>query len=263
MTDLRRVSGPSSRFDRQAGRIIVIAVVAIVIAIVKPWGTSVRPSAFPATSPRPTASPSPPAAVRPPMYDFLTFRDQRDRSRRWELRAGRQPRVVLLRDAHRHGRPRRQRRPRARSAPTSDPDATASSVPGPGGVPKSWPTIHIPVGSDLDLLGLNRPLGYDIEIAALVRLADDGTERPVEFRIGRSSVAGTLHDRRVPAAGSAEGMEPWPPGHYRLDVVIDPGRVARSVEGSSSTPAQPDAVGDQRSAVVGVGPRLTGALTSP
>jgi hypothetical protein len=252
MTDLRRVSGPSSRFDRQAGRIIVIAVVAIVIAIVKPWGTSVRPSAFPATSPRPTASPSPPAAVRPPMYDFLTFGTNEPQPA-WELwPAGNLASFYFAMRIDMEAKAAEA--PEDSSAPTPIPIATASSVPGPGGVPKSWPTIHIPVGSDLDLLGLNRPIGYDIEIAALVRLADDGTERPVEFRIGRSSWPEHFTTVGFPAAGSAEGMEPWPPGHYRLDVVIDPGRVARSVEIIIDTPRPTPSASASASASVPASP---------
>ena len=43
MTELRKVSGPGSGFDRHVGRIIAVVVAAIVIAIVKPWGGPAAP----------------------------------------------------------------------------------------------------------------------------------------------------------------------------------------------------------------------------
>jgi hypothetical protein len=45
MTELRKVSGPGSGFDRHVGRIIAVVVTAIVIAIVKPWGGPAAPAA--------------------------------------------------------------------------------------------------------------------------------------------------------------------------------------------------------------------------
>src|SRR6188508_2603352 len=74
MTELRRVTRPSSRTDRYVGRLAVIAGVAILIAIVKPWGTDTaqpRVAAVPVATPSPTPTPSP--SREPRAYDFLAW----------------------------------------------------------------------------------------------------------------------------------------------------------------------------------------------
>ena len=58
MTELRKVSGPGSGFDRHVGRIIAVVVAAILIAIVKPWGSPAAPAAVVPPPPPPTASPT-------------------------------------------------------------------------------------------------------------------------------------------------------------------------------------------------------------
>ena len=228
MTDLRRVSGPSSRFDRQAGRIIVIAVVAILIAIVKPWGTPVRPSAFPVTTPRATASPSPPAAVRPPMYDFLTF-GTNEPPPSWEIwPAGNLASFYFAMRIDLAARASDE--PGATSTPTPIALASPSGGPDPASVPSSWPTIRIPAGTYLDLIGLNRPRGYGIAAITLTRINDDGTMTPAHAIVGKSPWPEHFAIVGFAAGDGTGAMEPWPAGQFRLEVVIEPGHVTRTVD---------------------------------
>jgi hypothetical protein len=225
MTDLRRVSGPSSRADRHVGQIIAVVVIAIVIAVLKPWGTNLRSGPISTAIASPTALPSaaPLASSAPRAYDFLTF-GTNEPPPAWELwPAGS---LASFSFAMRIDM----------TTPTSDepseaPTASPIAIGSAGGpsIPPSWPTIRIPLGSSLELIGLNRPLGYTLDVTGLARIDDDGSETPIAFVLGRPPWP--THFMAVGyAASDGAGMDPWPPGHYRLDVVIDPGGVARSIE---------------------------------
>jgi hypothetical protein len=227
MTDLRKVSGPSSGSDRQAARIIAVVVIAIGIAIIKPWGTTTRPGTIAVHSAPPLASPTARTTERPRQYDFLTF-GSNEPPPAWELwPAGNLSSFYFAMRIDMVGQ--------ASESPAAAPSPTpiALATPGEGGhapaVPGSWPTIRIPVDSHLDLLGVNSPIGFTLEVAASTRLEDDGTQTPISTVIGRSpwpehfTIVGF-------AAAKGGAMEPWPAGHYRIDFDIQPGGVSRSVE---------------------------------
>ena len=76
MTELRKVSGPGSGFDRHVGRIIAVVVAAIVIAIVKPWGSPAAPAAVVPPPPPPTASPHRPPIERAGRLRLPHLRDE-------------------------------------------------------------------------------------------------------------------------------------------------------------------------------------------
>ena len=128
MTDLRRVTGPPSplrparrpahrrrrRGHPRRGRQAVGRRPAAPAAVAPPTAT-------------PTASPTARAVRWPHVFDFLTFGDERAATGLGDL-AGRQPRLVRLRDADRPGAAavepapepvRRRRRSRSRRPPTS------------------------------------------------------------------------------------------------------------------------------------------------
>ena len=112
---------------------------------------------------------------------------------------------------------------------TAVPIETPAGSPVLGEVPTSWPTIRIPVGSFLDLIGLNSPIGYTVPSATLSRL-DVGTSVPSRAVIGRSPWPDHFTIIGFAAAGGGESMQAWPAGHYRLDVAIEPGHLIRTVE---------------------------------
>jgi hypothetical protein len=221
MTELRRVSGPGSGFDRHVGRIIALVVTAIVIAIVKPWGGPAAPAAVVPPPPPPTASPTAVPSDRPDVFDFLTF-GTNEPPPGWEI----WPAGNL---ASFHFAMRIELSATGAASATAIPIETPAGSRGLGEVPSSWPTIRIPVGSFLDLIGLNSPIGYTVPSATLSRL-DAVVSVPTMAVIGRSPWPDHFAVIGFAAAGGGASMQAWPAGHYRLDVVIEPGHLIRTVE---------------------------------
>jgi hypothetical protein len=236
MTEVRRVSGPSSRFERSAGWVVALVVTGILIAIVKPWGTGDGPTAIASPTAQATVRASPGASAGPRLYDFLTF-GTNEPPPSWELwPAGNLAsfffamRIDLTTGAAVD----------PGATPSGSPAATATPIPigspidgpEPRAVPSSWPTIRISAGSHLDLLGLNRPPGYGIGSITLVRLNEDGSVERVHVILGTSPWPDHFTIIGYAAIGIADrtSMEPWPPGTYRLDVVIEPGHFHRTVD---------------------------------
>jgi len=221
MTELRKVSGPGSGFDRHVGRIIAVVVTAIVIAIVKPWGGPAAPAAVVPPPPPPTVSPPARPSERPDVFDFLTF-GTNEPPPGWEI----WPAGNL---ASFHFAMRIELSTTGGMSATAVPIETPAPSPGLGEVPSSWPTIRIPVGSFLDLIGLNSPIGFTVPSATLSRL-DPGASVPTLAVIGRSPWPDHFTVIGFAAAGAGVSMQAWPAGHYRLDVVIEPGHQVRTVE---------------------------------
>jgi hypothetical protein len=221
MTELRKVSGPGSGFDRHVGRIIAVVVGAILIAIVKPWGSPAAPAAVVPPPPPPTASPTARPSSGPDVFDYLTF-GTNEPPPGWEI----WPAGNL---ASFHFAMRVDLSAPGDESATPVPIATPTGSPGLGAVPSSWPTIRIPVGSFLDLIGLNSPIGYTVPSVTLRRL-DVVTSVPTLAVIGRSPWPDHFTIVGFAAAGGGGSMQAWPAGHYRLDVVIEPGHLTRTVE---------------------------------
>jgi hypothetical protein len=232
MTELRKVSGPGSGFDRHVGRIVAVVVTAIVIAIVKPWGGPAAPAAVVPPPPPPTASPTAVPSERPDVFDFLTF-GTNEPPPAWEI----WPAGNL---ASFHFAMRIDLSATGAASATAVPIETPAGSPALGQVPSSWPTIRIPVGSFLDLVGLNSPIGYTVPSATLSRL-DVGTPVPTRAVIGRSPWPDHFTIIGFAATGGGASMQAWPAGHYRLDVAIEPGHLTRTVdvviEGATPSPS--------------------------
>ena len=232
MADLQRVDGPRPPLGGHGGRAVTLMLVAILLAVLKPWGGAAptepaRPRGTP--SPEPTAPPA--QTAEPAPLDFRAFGANEPRPR-WELwPAGY---LVSFGFAMRIADEPVAVPTPTPSGPTGTADPSASpdlyEWPGTGESPLAWPhEIQIPAASSLYLLGLNRPLGFEVEIVGLGRLADDGTAVPVDVVLAPTpwpthfTIVGIAGARGSPILG------PWPPGRYRLDVLIEPGRIARSI----------------------------------
>ena len=240
MTELRKVTGPSSPFGRHVGRLIAVVVIAVMVAIVKPWGAAVRPDPAPvpvaaaSSSSSPIATPL--ASVRPRLYDFLSFGTNQPPPG-WEMwpagnlasfsfamRIDLQPAVSAS--------PAASDGASANPTPATTPIPVGSSGVGSprGTVPDAWPTIRIPVGSKLDLIGINTPLGYVVQVVSLRRTGEDGSVTPVHAILGTSPWPDHFTIIGYGAEDEPDAMQPWPAGTYRLELSIDPGGVARTVE---------------------------------
>jgi hypothetical protein len=233
MSELRRVSGPPSRLERHPEAIVAVVVAAIILVIVKPWG---QPASAPIALASPTASPAPTASPvgGPRVYDFRAYGTNQPPPS-WELwPAGTLAsytfamRIALTTEDAPAPTASGDASPSAAATPTHRATPSASGpAPAP---PAVWPTIRIPAGNELDIIGINRPLGFAVSIERLVRVDDDGTSTIVQTVLAPSPwpdhflIIGITDD---PAVGS---MTPWPAGRYLLDLSIEPGGARRTVE---------------------------------
>ena len=218
--------------------------VGLIVAIAKPWGNGIGPSS--ASAPLPVLSPAPtPAATSTPApvagtYDFLAF-GTNEPPPGWELwPAGR---LASFSFAMRidMATPIAVGEPAASGAaasPTPIAEPTPLGTPSVDGIPADWPAIRIPRGSVLDLVGINQPLGYVVHIVGLTRIGDDGTVTPVRALLGTSPWPTHFTTFGYAPKASEDSMTPWPAGHYRLELTIDPGAASRTldivVEGSAA-----------------------------
>ena len=108
----------------------------------------------------------------------------------------------------------------------------------------AWPAgIDLPVGNHLLLIGINTPLDYHVRSARLTRLGPDAAGSDVPLI--RPTSPWPLHFTVIGVDGGHGVDRPafWLPGRYRLDLVIDPGPIERSIEVTVAsgpvTPADP------------------------
>lgn len=235
MAELRPVAGPSSPVQRHVRRVIVVVVVGLLIAIAKPWGNGIGPStaSVPAPTAGPTATPQPSPSTPAGGYDFLAF-GTNEPPPGWELwPAGSLAsysyamRIDMAAEAVPAAEPAGSGAP-ASAPPTPAP--TPLGTPSAAGVPASWPTIRVPRGSVLDLVGINEPLGYAVHVTGLTRIEDDGSATQVRALLGTSPWPDHFTTVGYAPRATEDAMAPWPPGQYRLELTIDPGGVHRTLE---------------------------------
>jgi hypothetical protein len=234
MAELHKVGGPPSRMDRNLGRIIVIVIAGVLVAIVKPWGGAIEPLAVVTPTATPSPSPQPTAAFR--RYDLLDF-GVREPPPMWEVwSAGTLSsysfalRIALAPDG--------LATPSPAAGPASSPSETATpsasdGAPAPGTddvIPPTWPVVRIPTGSHLELIAINRPLGHTIDVAKLVQVAADGSETAFQAVTATSPWPSHVTVVGLSADDGTDAMRPWPPGRYRLDLRIGPDSTVRSLE---------------------------------
>jgi hypothetical protein len=240
VAELRPVAGPSSPVQRHIRRLLIVAVVGLVVVIVKPWGDGMGAStaSVPLTTPEPAATPTVSPTPVGRMYDFLAF-GINEPPPGWELwPAGRLASFTYAMRIDMAVRlpavPTSSGSAAAASgagpSPTPEPSPTPPGSPSSAGVPATWPTIRVPRGSVLDLVGINEPRGYVIHVTGLTRIEDDGSETPVRALLGTSPWPDHFTTIGYAPKTTEDAMAPWPSGHYRLELTIDPGAVARTVE---------------------------------
>jgi hypothetical protein len=226
VAELRKVASPTSRAQRNVWRLVALVLAAILVAVLKPWGDgSPAPiGGVASAAPSATASPDSVAVRNGRVADFLTF-GTNEPPPGWELwPAGNLASFYFAM--------RIDMAPRATPGPSGSlapaPTSTAAGVDQPATVPDQWPTIDIPAGSTLDLLGINHPVEYRITMVAFEQL-DAIPGHPVRGVLATSpwpthfTIIGVSTD-------ASDTIRAWPVGRYRLEVRIDPGGVRRSVE---------------------------------
>jgi hypothetical protein len=235
MSDIVRVPGPSSPLEGRSAKVIAVIVIGLLIAIIKPWGSTSAPlaraTAAPTTvavTPRPgSPTPSDPFAN----YDHELFGIYEPEPR-WELwPAGY---LVSFGYAIRIGSTGAEISPPpgppAASASPTRPVASAVRSATPGTEEPNWPaTITITEGNHLALIGVNTPLGYRISSVAIVRLTADGLEQPLDVVTVESQWPNHFTVLGLSNGSAREAIENWPAGQYRLDLAFEPGAIGRSI----------------------------------
>jgi hypothetical protein len=232
MDDLKRVNGPASPLEGRSAKVIAVILVGILVAIIKPWGTTVPMPVAQATAPVP--SPSPTAASQAPfdplaLYDHEVF-GIHEPAPRWEL----WPAGYLMTfgfamriDSAIPGSAPASTAPSAGAPPSKAP--RPSTRPGPG--EPAWPaSINLTAGSHLSLIGINTPLGFTVSAVRLARLDAAGVATPVAVVKLRSRWPSHFTVVGMDDGGGLEARASWPPGRYRLDLEIEPGPILRTVE---------------------------------
>jgi hypothetical protein len=225
VSELRRVSGPPSRFDRNVGRILVIVLAAVLLAVVKPWGPghTGSPAIVTPTS-SPTLSPTPTTRAGPNQYDIVEF-GIREPPPTWEIWS-----AGTFNASFQFAMRADLSRPVASPSPAA---ASSAAMPAPSAsdIPIDWPIVEIPPGSQLDLIAVNRPLGHTIEVVGLTRDNDSGGGGTAVHPILGVSPWPT-HFTTIGLGDGADpaGMQPWPTGTYHLDLLIGPAGTTRSLE---------------------------------
>lgn len=229
MSELRRVTGPPSGIDRHLGPILVIVLIAVIVAVVKPWGSAQTGSvAVIPPSPGPTQNPSAAQSrpAGPREYHIVDF-GVREPPPTWEIwsagslssfgfamRVDVSPSVVPL------------------TSPAATPEAAGSIAPVTAAmdIPAVWPTIEIPPGNQLDLIALNRPLGHTIAVVGFTRDVEGGGVTALPPILGVSPWPSHFTEIGLGDGDATDGMQHWPPGTYHLELAIGPGTDTRSLE---------------------------------
>ena len=228
MTELRRVTGPNSRSDRNIWRLVAIVLVAILIAFIKPWGNGEPAPTTGVARTAPSPSPSAEIAVRGNgLSDFLTF-GTREPPPGWELwPAGNLASFYFAMRVDIGPKPA-EGSPGPSTEPSPSPSRSSDEPSALGTVPADWPTIRIPAGSTLDLVGINHPLGHSIALVSFDAL-DADPRQPIHAVLATSPWPDHFTIFGV-ATGATDVLGPWPTGHYRLTVQVQPDGVARDLQ---------------------------------
>lgn len=229
MTDLQRVSGPGWPFGARDRAIALLAAIGILAAIAKPWGVEngdqsprlPEPSADVAA----TSSPVPLAGHAYDPKLFGPFEPAPD----WSVwPAGY---FVSVQYVTREAVDRRPSSPPAGAsgAPSLPPPGSNGPDPSPVGSGPDWPAeIVVGPGDHLLWIGIDTPLGWTIRDAVLQRVSG-GTLRAVPITRLPSEWDDHFAVYGIPVVASTDRLTEWPPGTYRLEVTVDPGRVTRTI----------------------------------
>lgn len=230
-----------SRFDGHLGLITAFIAGALLVAIIKPWGSGVQTSSTPRTTP----SPSPPSRTPTPelgyesrVYDPSIFGSHEPEAT-WAIWpagflvtfgfviqvpgvSGPTVGESAAPSSPETGTPA-VGSPRAATPPSSGPPAAAGDP--------VWPTrFDVPTGNHLLLIGINMPLGHNLASVQLQRASASGSLDSVPISRLPSPWPSHFAVIGIPTSVGDDRLAVWPPGAYRLGMSFDPGRVTRSIE---------------------------------
>jgi hypothetical protein len=220
---------PPSRFDGHLGALAIFVVVAITVAVVKPWGSNsgaLVPLPEPTPSPLPSPSPTLSAELgfNGLLYDPSIFGNHEPEATWGIWPAGYLTTFGFVVQVPGVASPS----PDRSGAPGGGPTRSTAEPSGDNG--PVWPSrFVVPEGDHLFLIGINTPRGYVVASAELARYPAQGDPVAVEIQQFKPpwphfAVIG------IPTAARDGRLDVWPPGRYRLNLTFDPGAISRSIE---------------------------------
>lgn len=225
MAEVRRVTGPGTPLGGRDGRLLGIVVVAILVAIIKPWGgepSAANPLATPIVLPSASlaVASATPSAAATSMFDFGVFAGF-EPPPAWEVwPAGREISFGFAMRIDGDG---------ARRSPTPGASMPVDDAFDPGPPPEWTQAITISPASILTVVAINLPLAYRIPSMHLLRT--DGGEAPVDVPIVMVPSPWPDHFLVVGMAGpDGQAREAWPAGTYALQLDIEPGGFTRTIK---------------------------------
>jgi hypothetical protein len=221
MSGMTPVPRPRFFLEGRGNKMLALLVVALAVALVKPWGlagtTTPEPSQARLTTPSPSIRPTPdPADTASGTYDPLIFGD-------FELQPawGLWPAGYLVSFGV-------AMRAEQSSLPSEGPVASGAR---PEPAAPLWPAaIDIPTGNHLLLIGVNTPNGYSVDDIELTRYLANGQREAVGIVRPPSPWPSHFNVIGIDGGYGVSRTAFWTPGRYRLDLVIDPGTIVRSIE---------------------------------
>jgi hypothetical protein len=224
MAELQPVPNKPSPVAGREGAVAVLVGIALLLVIVKPWG-SMADRARPTASPFPSHTATPSTAVGKDSDLQVALFGPFEPTPEWSIwPAGYFVTVMYVARA-----PRTE--PRSSLAPP------ASAPPG-----AEWPA-RIEVGEQDHLLwlGIDTPRGFKLETAALRRSNADGTSTIVDTRLIPSPWPSHFSVVALPRRATDTGLTVWAAGDYHLQLAVSPGDIRRTIEISIHTVPNPEA----------------------
>jgi hypothetical protein len=249
MAQLQPVPRASSPFGGREGPVAIVLGIALLVAIVKPWGSGEpEPTPFRVPSPSPIAagaSGGADAALRVDLFGPF------EPAPEWSIwPAGYLTSIMYVtRAAQSEVLP---------SAPPSGDDATASPSSSAEAPPSAspqpaagWPaTIDVGPGDHLLWLGIDTPRGWSVDSAVLRRLEIGRPDTEVPTRMLASPWPSHFSVLALAPDEGATKLEVWPAGDYSLELRVSPGDLRRILKIRIRTTSDPrpdvDRRGDQR-----------------
>ncbi len=229
MSELQPVRLPSPGLRSGAGFLGAFLLGALLVAIIKPWGTGGPVAVLPSPG---GASPTPGLILPSPGsggfnaldYDASIF-GLHEPAATWAIwPAGYLVTFGFVIQLSGEEVPGASSSPSA-GRPSPRPSASGQ-ISGP-----VWPTrFDVPEGNHLFLIGVNMPIGFSLASFELLRLQTDGTYTTITSAELASPWPSHFAVLGIPDAGNASHLLVWTPGVYRLQMSFGPGGISRSIE---------------------------------
>jgi hypothetical protein len=215
MAELQPVPRARSPFHGREGSVAIVLGIALLVAIVKPWGSGEpEPSPYRMPTPSPPASEASGGLVTTLHTDLFGPFEPTPEWSIWP--AGYFVSVMYV-----------ARAPRSAGASPS-PGSGPSASPLPGA---EWPaTIDVGAEDHLLWLGIDTPRGWTLESAVLHRIDPDGTDTVVATRMIPSPWPDHFSVLALGSSGAETSLAVWPAGDYRLALSVSPGDVRRTLQ---------------------------------